>query len=300
MPLTKSWISTNSPSFSLATNWSDGTSPASGDTLIVDGNGTASITSNLATSLTGMTIYIDASFQGTVGSISGATRNPLVLLGGNVFIGRNPAGNGSGTNFNYVQNSGTNAMTVNVLASSSTGLVTGYAPVIIEGPGVTVNATGGNLALAPVAGTTASGLLNVAAGASTPGVLLGNGASFSTVTISGGTVTSLADTNAATASISNGGTLFVQGSGSLGAVAVGANSTFAHWGAGNVTALTLAGTFNRLGDTRNITISTTTMQNGATFLGDNGKANSITRTSIVLDNCSMQNLTISLPLGERF
>jgi hypothetical protein len=298
------WISTSNGSFNTAANWSTGTAPANGDTLIFNSLGTASVTNNLTTSLTGITLYVDQSFTGQIGVVSASARTPLTLLGGTVYVGRDPTGDGTGCPLAYIASTGTNSLTATVLATAQTGAVSGYAPFIVEGANLTVNATGGTTAVAPIAGTTTTaGLINATQGSGSdtgPTVTLGSGVTATTITGSGANIINYSD-NATTSMVaSNGTNILLLGTGAVTTMTIGSNSTIRHWGGGNVTTLNNAGTFDRTGDTRNITISTVNAEAGSTFNLDNGKASSTTRSSITLSNCGMQDLTITTPVGERF
>jgi hypothetical protein len=80
---------------------------------------------------------------------------------------------------------------------------------------------------------------------------------------------------------------------------VGTGASFKHYGAGNITTLSVNGIFDRTGDTRPITITTSNLYGGSQFAADNGKSASITRTNFNLVNCRISEVQISLPLGEK-
>lgn len=299
----KYWVSTSSTSFNTAANYSDGAAPANGDTLTFDARGTASVLTNTTSAVTGLTIYIDSTFPGTIGTISGATQTPLSIPGGTVIIGRDPTGDGQGAPFVYIAGTGTNTLTASVLLTPTTGSIDGLAPVVIQGTVLIANITGGSAAIAPIPGTTttASVIGVTAANQSTrPTLLIGEGVTATTVTNSGGDVTSFSSNTTGTTVVSNGGTYTSYGSGTHTTISVGLISTFDHRGSHNITTLSSEGFFLRTGDTRSITITTLNAYGGATFLLDNGLAASTTRTTTNLVACGMASLTVSTPIGERF
>src|SRR5688572_27038899 len=95
---TKWWISTSSTSFTTAANYSDNAAPANGDTIIFNHLGTASVLTNLGSSLTTLTVIVEKSYTGSIGvlAVGGSSGTYLTMDGGTVHIER-PAAFGSGS-----------------------------------------------------------------------------------------------------------------------------------------------------------------------------------------------------------
>lgn len=303
---TKYWISTSSTDFTAAANWSTTSAPANNDVLIFDGRGTASALSNLASVLTGVTLYVYKTYGGSVGVLpSGATAAAYLQFdGGTIYLQQNNGiSSATGTPLLMLKNSGATAMTINVYDSASSSGA--YPPVIITGgTAITINQMGGSIAVSPFNGDTATvAAHNVANGgnAISPAYLYGPGVTSTALTSAAGSGLSMANnTHAALVLSGNGTTLTTTGTGAVTALTVGNGSTCKYFGSGTLTAGSISGTFDRTGDTRALTITNMTVYRGASILLNNGKAGSITKTNpIVLSQCGMHELAaVSTPIGE--
>lgn len=256
----------------------------------------------MTSAVTGLTIYVDHTFTGQIGTITGATRTPLDVPTATLIIGRDPTGNGSGAPFIYITSSA-GTLTATVIQTAQTGAIAGVAPVVLEANALILNHNDGNVAVAPLSGTTTTATsIGIAVGTSTaqPSLLIGLGTTVTALTMSGGVATSFSGNTTATTVISNAGIYNVNGAGAHTTMTIGANSVVNYRNAGTITTLNNEGTFDRTGDVRALTITTSNAYGGASFLYDNGKAGSTIRTTSNLVNCGMQNITSSTPIGERY
>lgn len=298
------WISASATPTAWATgaNWSSGSAPANGDTAVFDGNGTASVT-GATVATTGLTVYVDQSYVGSIGSISAGVPAALDISASHTLvIGRDPTGNSSGSPFIYITCSA-GTQTTTIYKTASVGSVSGITPVVLQASTLVLNMSDGNVSCWPLAGTTGTATSIGIAQPSTnanPTLLVGLGATVTALTMSGGNCTSLSGNTTASAILSDQATYTYLGAGTHTAVTIGIGCSMIDIGSGGITTLNNQGVFDRTGDTRAITISTINAYGGASFLLDNGKASSTTRTTINLVNCGQANLTISTPIGEKF
>lgn len=301
------WISTSSTDVSATANYSTGAIPVNGDTLILDGTGTANLLLNLNTfaAVTFAAIYIDQANACQIGSISAAgVATYFQHASAAVYIGGN-TGQGSPTGSTLILlDSGSTSCAVAVYDSASSSAANPYLPPIqLKGTAITLDQTGGNVAIA-ARGTETSTLVSgtIAKGngksVSTPNLYLGQGVTVTALTMAAGTVLNRATPTIAAATI-NGGTYTYTGTGAHTALNTGFNGICYYSGTGTVTALANAGQFDRTQDGRTMTLTATTLYRGAKFYLDNGKAGSTIRTAApVLVDCSMQDIQWSSPVGD--
>lgn len=299
------WISTGtnaaSVSWTATSNWSGGVVPTTGDTVYFTGTGSANLQSNLATGLVTLTVFVDQSYLGQIGVSSGGTNNYL-QFGGVCTVGRNTGANPVPSGPRLVMiDGGSNSLTFSSLNTASSSAVTGIPPVLVKGSNLTVNHTGGTIGLATFPGETATAIVNLADGPATvnPSIFIGNGATVSSLTVSSGNVNSFSDNVHSTVSLTGASTMLMQGAGALTTVTIGGGCTFQHYGSGNVTTVNNYGIFDRTGDTRAITITTGNAYASSTWLLDNGKPSSTTRSTFTLVNARINDIKISLPIGEK-
>lgn len=300
------WISTGtnsaSVSFNTAANYSTGTAPATGDTIIFTGTaGTANVFSNLATGLTGLQIYADASYVGQIGQvINGAALG--LKFGGNVVVGRDTGSTTTPVGSRQLIFDGdTNVLTATVLSTSQSSLSGNVPPVLFQGSNLTVDHTGGLIGIAATAGSTAAGVVSLSDGPATanPNAYIGNGATISTLTASAGQITVFSDSTFGTITLSGSAIATAYGMAPFGQMTIGTGATMQYYGGGNITTVSVNGVFDRQGDNRTITVTNMNAYGGSQFLMDNGKPNSIIRTNFNLVNCRISDIRITLPIGEK-
>jgi hypothetical protein len=301
---TKWWISTSSTSFNTAGNWSDGVAPASSDTLIYNYLGTANCETNLGTSLTGVTVIVEKSYSGQIGSITAAgVATYLALDGFTAYIGqRTGAGSPTGSQLVLLSNTGSNATVINIFDTPPTSSTNFYPPFLTKGAALTINHSGGIIGVAVIPGETAGLTLNVAKGSGqqSPVAYLGAGVTAAAITINNGQVDSRSDNTTASVILSDGNSIYnFQGTGAHTAASVD-SGTFNHAGIGTITTLNLTGTFNRDKDTRALTVTTLNFYRGAMLNVDNGKSGSTTITNKNLVRCGMQDVRWQTPEGDLF
>lgn len=299
------WISTSSGDFTSASNWSTGVAPANGDTLYFNSSGTASVTSNLGSTLTTITCIIDQSYPGSIGTISGSTFTYLTFDGGTIFIGQRAGGPGSqsGSPQIMIGNTGATAMTLNVFDSGSSSLNGVYPPILFKGLALTLNQSGGNAGIAAHAGATATlaaGRISRNTNAGVPTQLfLGRGATVTALQGSGGKIHSRSANTTASLDISDGAEYLFQGTGAHSTMLIRGGATCIHEGTGTITSLDVAdATFDRSRDARALTITNVGVTRGARLLLDNGVTSSTTLTNgILYTGCALQDTVVTLPEG---
>jgi hypothetical protein len=301
---TKYWISTSSTSFNTAANWSDNVAPANGDTLIFNYLGTASVLTNLSTVLTTVTIIKEKSYVGSIGSISGATWTYLVLDGGTLYYEQTTGqGSASGSPLCMINFGGTAAV-ANVYDSASQSSTIYFPPLLLKGTSLTVHQSGGSLGVAPEPGSTSTLTamrIIKGQGAIPPKLYLGQGVTTTALTAETGTITSRSDQTQTAATIDGDAVYDWLGTGAHTTLTVGEGGKVRHRGTGTITTLNVVGEFDRTAETRALTVTNTNIYEGAKILLDNGVSASVTRTNApVFVQCAIQDVTISMPLGERF
>jgi hypothetical protein len=300
------WISTSSNDFNVTGNWSTGSVPTTGDTIIFNGTGTAAVTTNLnQSSVVFGPIYIDQANTAQIGTLSAAgVAAYFQHASANVYIG-GQTGQGSPAGSQLILlDSGSTSCTYAIYDSAASSAVNVYLPPIqIKGSALTIDATGGTVAVAARASETATtASLSIAKGAgktvNTPSVYLGQGVTVTALTMDFGSLISRV-TSTVTAAIVNGGTYTYTGTGAHTALTIGSSGTVYYSGTGTITTLSNAGQFDRTQDARSVTITNTTLFKGAKFNLDNGKAGSTVRTNPPsLSGCSMQDVTFTSPVGD--
>ncbi|TXH56137.1 MAG: hypothetical protein E6Q97_07135 [Desulfurellales bacterium] len=308
---TKTWISTSSTSFNTNANWSDGAAPANNDTIIFNHLGTANCTTNLGSTLTGITAYIDMSYTGQIGSISSSgVPTYLTFDGGTIYIGRSTTqGTGTGPTLCMIGNTGTTAMTINVYDSSSTGASTYFPPILIDGgTNISLNHYGGNVGLcmfnasgSAEAATFATINVAVNGEAGVPAQLtIGSGVLVTTCTSNGGTIYDRSDVGVTTMLINGQATVIVEGTASHSTIEAADGATINYNGNGTITTFNLrGGTLDLSGDTRAKTITTLNAYDGSTLNVDNGEAGSVTFTNPINYPDGMDGVTIITPPGVK-
>lgn len=294
MPSNCTWISTSSTDWNTAANWSSGTVPVSGDTVVF-ANNSVNVDTNLNQSaVTLAALYIYQSYTGAIGKSDGtylAIGATAVRIGD---PGNSPTTpNGSGR---LLLNFGTVQTTVVVVNTSQTSTDTAFAPLLMKGTHASnklVVYSGRVESATRFAGdvSTWSEVDVQAGGASAPTVLLGTGCTLTTINQNAGTLTV---NSAATTVTLSSGTLTTQGSGAITTLTVGGiaklNST------GTITTLNAlgGGTADFSGDAQAKTVTTLKAYKGTKINLDNGVKGSVTMTNpIALQNCRLNDITLT-------
>lgn len=302
---TKHWISTSSTSFTTAANWSDGNAPANSDVLVFNHLGTASCTTDLGTALTGLVIYVEKTYTGNIGVLSGSTATYLVIDGGTLHLQQNTGQGGPSGSPLIMINTGSTAAVANVYDSSSTSSSSYYPPIILKGTSLTVNQFGGSMAVAPLPGETATlTALKITKGVSpqvAASTYLGAGVTTTLMTASTGTIINRAGQTQTAVTLSGDARYTYDGTGAHTTLSVNKGAVATYAGTGTITTLNLfGGTFDREKDTRALTITNTNLYDGCSILLNNGVASSTTRTNAVaFVGCAIQNVSATMPAGER-
>lgn len=298
------WISTSSGDFNVTGNWSTGVVPVATDTIVLDGTGTAALTTNLnQSSVAFAAIYIDQANTAQIGTLSAAGvavylqhAAPLVFIG-------SKTGQGTPTGSSLLLlDSGATTATYAIYDSAASSAVNPYLPPIqIKGSALTISGSGGNVALAARASETATATISMVAGSGqtvkTPNLYLGIGVTVTAIAMNTGTCLNRG-THTVTAATINGGVYTYTGSGAHTAISTAKGATVQYSGTGTITALSNAGTFSHTQDGRSITITNSTLYSGCSFLLDNGVAGSTVLTNPpALVGCSMGDITFSSPDG---
>jgi hypothetical protein len=285
---TKFWISTSSTSFSTAANWSDGNAPANSDTLIFNGVGTAAVSTDLSTVLTGVTLIVEPAYTGNIGLVSGATQNYLTLDGGTLRMPLSQSGSRNSGSQKIMVAFGTTAATVIIEETNTTGAETNYPPVQVKGTVITATVTGNSyvgFAVRPSDVATLASLRISAGAGGTPNVWLGSGVTITDCVLEAGNVFSYV-AQTCTAMRIGGATVNVM-SGASGAhttINLDAGALY-YSGTGTITTLNIRSAlcdFSR--DPRAKTVTTATTNKGAVLNVDTGVPGSIIFTNAVNHN----------------
>jgi len=303
------WISTSSNDFNTAANWSSGSVPVAGDTVVFNGTGTAALTTNINQSTVAFAaIFIEQANAAQIGSLTtGGVATYFQHAAPNVYIGQQ-TGNGSPTGSQLVLlDSGATSCAYAIYDSANSTAVNAFLPPIqIKGSALTLDITGGNVGLAVRAGETATATINISQGGgvtvSSPALYLGTGVTLSSLKQDAGYVLNRTS-NTVTAATINGGTYEYQGTGAHTTLTVSANSNNTgicyYSGTGTITTLNLDGQFNRTRDGRTVTITNTTLSSGFSLFLDNGVSGSTVFTNKpTLSGCSMSDGTFTTPIGD--
>lgn len=297
----KTWTGAVNGNFQTAGNWSDSVAPANSDTLHFTGASNVSVNAGLSNTLTGVTLVVDKSYAGSIGTISGATYDYLTLDGGTINIGQGGGGPGfqPGSPQLMFGNTGATAMTFNVNDSGSSSNNGVHPPILINGgTAITLNQSGGSVGVAVNPGTTAtlaSVKLTKNADAQIPTQLfLGRGVTLTLLQARDALILSRAVAAATTVRIDANATYRFIGAFAHTTVEVFEGGTVQYEGTGTISTLRIAGTFDRTKGNQSLTITDVHMEAGGALLMDNGVAGSVTLTNgIVLDSCGLQDVTIS-------
>jgi hypothetical protein len=299
---TKVWISTSSTAFTTAANWSTNSAPANSDVLIFNSLGTANV-AGVSTSLTGVTLVVEDTYAGTIGSIpTGQTAaSYLVLDGGSLVVGQSSGGTSGGGASQVLVNFGSTAATVTSYNTSSSSASAYYPAVCLSGTALTINLYGGNVGVAAFPGETATAsAINIVGGNRTsPSLQLGAGATTTAITVKDGTVYNYSDQTQTAVTLSENGTYYSYGVAPHTTLTVGARATANYLGSGAITTLNVSGKFDRSMSSKALTLTTTNLYAGSEFYLDNGKASSTTRTTVNLVQCGMSHIRVSTPIGEK-
>ena len=294
----KFWVSTSSTSFSTAANWSDNAAPANGDTLIFSHLGTASVETDLGSTLTTITLIKEKSYTGRIGVLTSAAQTYLTFDGGVVHLEQPPVqGSPTGSPLVMIANTSTTAMTVNVYDSSSTSYSQNYPPILLKGTDITVNVTGGKVGVAALPGETSTGTFKTTrgAGSEAPFLFLGSGSTVTALSANAGTVVSRSGNTCASAAISGGATYQYDGTGAHTAITVGGGSTVIYNGTGTITDIDCSGTFDGSRDTRAKTVTDSIFRSGSRLNIDNGVAGSFTFTNATEFPDGLDDVTFTTP-----
>ena len=298
---TKYWISTSSTSFSTAGNWSDGVAPANSDTLVFNGVGTANCSSDLSTVLTGVTIIVEKSYTGQIGTVSGATVTYLVLDGGTLKMPRTTgAGSASGSQ-RVMVNFGATAATVIIEDSNTTGAESYYPPVQILGTSLTAKITGGvvGFAIRPGDVSTLTSLITGKGGGTSAQVYLGEGVTLTSGVGDSGTIYDRAN-NTRTALRVGGATW------EIAPTSTGATTTanvddgkLIFNGSGTIGQLNCRKDFDSSANPNAYTVTNSTFYRGFNVNIDNGDPTSVTWTNATQFPDGMNAGTLRTPQGMK-
>lgn len=299
---TKHWISTSSTSFNTAANWSDGVAPANSDTLIVNQFGTANISTNIGSTLTGITLIVEKSYLGQIGSLTSAgVATYLTFDGGTIHLEQLPIqGAPAGSSLIMVANTSTTAMVINVYDSASSSSSTNYPPILFKGTDITLNMYGGKVGMAALTGETSTATINVnrAATASVASYLYcGNGATLTALRVSdSASVLSRSNNTCASAIIGGTSTYEYQGTGAHTALEVNDSAICYASGTGTVTTGTVrGGTLDFSRDTRAKTYTDLLLYKDSTLNVDNGQRTSLTFTNPIQYPDGIGSITFKSP-----
>lgn len=312
---TKYWISTSisgsGSNFATAANWSDNAVPLSGDTLIFNHLGTASVLGGLTTLATNTATVIikEKSYVGSIGSISGATWSYLTLDGLTLYYEQTTGqGAPSGSPLCLINGGTNNATVANVYDSSSQSSQIYYPPLILKGgtntgAALTLNQSGGSVALGAEPGAHVSGSYRIIKGQGVgvpPKLYMGSAVYTTALTAETGSILNRSDVTQTAVTIDGDSVYDFLGTGAHTTLTVGEGARARHRGTGTITTLNVMGEFDRTSESRALTITTTNLYNGGKLLLDNGVSASVTRTNKNFVQCGIQDVTISLPLAEQF
>ncbi len=306
MPNTHHWKSTSSTSFTTAGNWSDGNAPGNGDTLIFNSLGTANVETDLSTALTTVTVIVEQSYQGRIGTLSSAgVAAYLVLDGGTLIVGQNTGGSSSGQGSPLVLvDFGSTTATATIYDSASTSYNAYYPPIMVKGSSLNLVQYGGKVGIAPLTAETATLVTGKLSKGANPGIganlYLGRGTTVTAMNAGTGTILNRSSNTTVTTVLSGDSSYTYDGSGAHTTLTVNTGAKAIYSGTGTVTTLNLNGTFDRTKDGRALTLTTTNLYRGANFLLDNGVGTSTTRSTVNLVQCAIQELgALTLPAGEK-
>jgi len=292
------WIGTTGD-FNTGANWSGGSAPTTGDTIILNGTSNVALTSNLNQSAsTGVTLIITHASSAQIGTDVDGVATYLQIGASNVIIGRSDGGTGNGSQL-ILLDLGSTASAVNILQSSSTSANQKYPPIGIKGTAVTLTPSGGTTGVAVRPGETATlaALKTTRGGNSTPTIYLGSGVTPTAISVDAGTVNSLSDNTCASARVS-GGTYNVSGTGAHTLLNVD-DGTCNYTGVGTITAANIRGSLLMGADARAKTITDATIYKNATLDIDNGVPGSITFTNPIQYPDGIGAVTIRTPAGVK-
>jgi hypothetical protein len=298
----KHWVSTSSTSFNTAANWSDGVAPANGDTLRFNQYGTANCSTNLGSTLTTITLIVEKSYLGQIGSLTSAgVATYLTFDGGTIHLEQPPIqGSPAGSSLIMIGNTSTTAMTINVYDSSSSAAQTNNPPILIKGTDITLNHYGGKVGLAATTGDTCTATINClrAATASVATYLFCGSGCTITALRAGDSASILSRSNNTCASAIIGGTATYeyQGTGAHTALEVNDSAICYASGTGTVTAATVrGGTLDFSRDARAKTVTDLAVYKDSTLNFDNGQRTSLTFTNAITYPDGLGSITFKSP-----
>ena len=287
------WISSVAGAFNLATNYQPNTpsgGPQAGDTIYFGSYGAGSVTSGLSSDLATLTIIVEPGYTGQIGSVSGGVLTYLSLDGGTLKLPANPnTNNSSGSqliavNFSKVALNGSAASTVTVETSNSTGAISGLPSVLILGPAITLNMTGGSVGIAARPGEVSTVVAIDATQANgTPYLLIGRGvssASGSTWTFNNTNVLDMRSNATNTVRTSGSAVYTYVGTGATATLWVDGSSTAIYSGTGTLTQGNISGTFDLSQSAVARTVTNLSIY-GGTLKTNNGAPGAITFTNPV-------------------
>ena len=299
---TKYWLGTTSGSFNTAANWSDGVAPANSDTLIFDWRGGSNpVTSNLGTTLTGITVIKEKSYTGDIGVLTATTATYLTFDGGTLYYEQgtgqgSPEGSGTAM-FAF----GSTAAVAHVYDSSSTSDSEYFPPLLIKGTSLTVHHYGGTVGIAALNGDAATVTYNMAKGTGgvDPKAYFGLGSTITAFRANSGTALSRSSNTIASLALSGDAQFEHQGTGAGTTVTADGQSTVYWTSAGTIATLNLSSTFNRTRHTGSLTFTNANLYEGYQLLLNNGVSGShIWTNQPVHVRCSYQDGRIELPPGD--
>lgn len=299
---TKIWISNSNTSFNTAANWSTGSAPANSDVLVWNHLGTANCSTNTSTALTGLTLVVDKSYTGQIGSISGSTITYLVVDGGTTKIGQT-SGQSSPTGSTFVAiDTGSTAATHYIYDSASTSESTYYPPIILKGSNATLYMTGGSVGVGVLptetATLTAATITKGEAGVS-PQLYLGQGVTQTYLNAKAGEVFSRTEQTAANTTVNGEAVYTCEGTGAHTTINCDGNGKVLYGCTGTITNLNLSGEFNNESYAQSFTVTNRTFYKGARYFIDNGRVASVTQTNAyTLSGCGIQDIEARTPPGK--
>jgi hypothetical protein len=128
------WIGGSSTAWNTAGNWSTGSVPTSSDNVIFDHRAQNNCAAFDASAVTLTSLRITSGFTKYIGTYSAGVLTRLQLSATNIVIGE-PMGDGqTGAGSQMIAlDTGTVATTIRVLSSNTSGVVSGFAPILLKG-----------------------------------------------------------------------------------------------------------------------------------------------------------------------
>jgi hypothetical protein len=307
------WIASSASSWATAANWSTGSVPVSGDTVIFNHNGVGSVTSGLATGIgsgagsESLTIIIEKGYTGSIGAVAAtgvatyltfsATLEVLEL-----YVGQTSGdGSPSGSPRILIDTTNVTSTACFVYDTASAGSETYYPPLLLKGPAISLYQFGGKVGVSARPDETATltrARITEASGAVRPELYLGRGCTCSELDASTGYVYSRTAETFPAVDIYGDAQMEVEGGAAFTALSIDDESVFTQRNGALISTLNLSGTYRRRGPSV-LTVTNTNLYEGYVLDIDNGVAGgNVTFTNQPAHvRCSYQDGQIIAPKG---